>query len=300
MRKALIAACVAAVLAIGGLLYQHASGPARSASGQSPQPNSSGCLKDHSSCAASPRPATTPARMTTSPGPVAAHKVLVIVEENHSGAEAMANMPHLAAWAARYGQATHYAAAGHPSLPNYLAIGGGSTFGVTDDIAPSSHPISGASAFGLTLTAGKTAKTYAETMPGNCGLTSAGDYAVKHNEWAYFADPTERAGCIANELPMGTTASGTLLTDVNLGRLPVTGQMTPNLCNDAHDCSMATADAWLNGWVPKLMAGQDYTSGDLTILITFDEDDSSADNNVAFVVIDPRLTAKTVTTAANH
>jgi acid phosphatase len=76
--------------------------------------------------------------------------------------------------------------------------------------------------------------------------------------------------------------------------------MTPNLCNDAHDCSLQTADTWLNAWVPKLMAGPDYTSGNLTILITFDEDDSSAGNNVAFVVIDPRLNAKTVTTAANH
>jgi phosphatidylinositol-3-phosphatase len=48
------------------------------------------------------------------------------------------------------------------------------------------------------------------------------------------------------------------------------------------------------------MAGPDYSSGNLSILITFDEDDSSASNNVAFVVIDPRLKGKTVTIAANH
>jgi phosphatidylinositol-3-phosphatase len=140
----------------------------------------------------------------------------------------------------------------HPSLPNYLAIGGGSTFAVTDDNAPSAHPISGASVFGQTLTAGKPARLYAETMPSNCDLTDSGSYAVKHNEWAYFNDATERSGCTANDVPMGTTTSGNLISDINAGRLPVTGQMTPNLCNDAHDCSLATADTWLNGWVPKL------------------------------------------------
>jgi phosphatidylinositol-3-phosphatase len=63
---------------------------------------------------------------------------------------------------------------------------------------------------------------------------------------------------------MGTTSSGSPLNDVNAGRLPVTGQMTPNLCNDGHDFSLATADRWLNGWVPTLMAGPEYTLGNLT------------------------------------
>jgi acid phosphatase len=237
---------------------------------------------------------------TTTPPPAAGHKVMMIIEENHSRTEAMANMPHLAAWASQYGQATNYTATTHPSLPNYLAIGGGSTFGVTDDNPPSSHSISGASVFGQTLAAGKTAKVYAETMPTNCALTNSGTYAVKHNEWAYFSDATERSGCNTNDVSMGTTATGNLLNDVKAGQLPVTGQMTPNLCNDAHDCSLATADTWLDGWIPKLMAGPDYTSGNLTIVVTFDEDDSSAANNVAFVVIDPRLAGKTVATAANH
>jgi hypothetical protein len=37
------------------------------------------------------------------------------------------------------------------------------------------------------------------------------------------------------------------------------------------------------------MAGPDYTSGNLTIIVTFDEDDSSQGNTIAFVVVDPRL-----------
>lgn len=59
----------------------------------------------------------------------------------------------------------------HPSEPNYLAIVGGSTFGVTDDAPPSANADkvgAAQSIFGLALSAGKTARTYAESMPENC------------------------------------------------------------------------------------------------------------------------------------
>jgi phosphatidylinositol-3-phosphatase len=226
----------------------------------------------------------------------------VIVEENHSETEAISSMPYLASLANQYGQATDYHAITHPSLPNYLAIAGGSTFGVTDDNPPSSHPIAGNSVFDQTIAAGRTAKTYAESMTSNCQLSSSGEYAVKHNPWAYFNDSVPRANCNAKDVPMGTTTSGNLMNDINSGNLPATGMMIPNLCNDAHDCSLGTADTWLKGWLPKLLAGPDYTSGKLTIIVTFDEDDSSAGNNVAFVVVDPRLNNahKVVTTNSNH
>jgi acid phosphatase len=225
---------------------------------------------------------------------------MVIIEENHSQTEAITLMPHLAAWADAYGKATAFTAVTHPSLPNYLAIAGGNTFGVTDDNAPSAHPISGDSVFDQTVSLGLRAKTYAEGMTSNCMLSNTGRYAVKHNPWAYFNGATQRANCNTDDVPLGTTSSGTLLNDVNSGTLPNTGMMIPDLCNDAHDCSLTTADDWLNAWVPKLMAGPDYTSGNLTIIVTFDEDDSTAGNNVAFVVIDPRLHQKVVASAANH
>jgi acid phosphatase len=225
---------------------------------------------------------------------------MVIIEENHSQTEAITLMPHLAAWAAAYGQATAYTAVTHPSLPNYLAIAGGSTFGVADDNAPSSHPISGDSVFDQTVSLGRRARTYAEGMTSNCMLTNTGRYAVKHNPWAYFNGTTQRTHCTADDVPLGSTSAGNLATDIDAGRLPDTGMMIPDLCNDAHDCSLTTADNWLAAWVPKLMAGPDYTSGNLTIIVTFDEDDSTAGNNIAFVVIDPRLNKKVVSSAATH
>jgi phosphatidylinositol-3-phosphatase len=301
MRTGLTVTLAALVVAIAALAYG-LSGQVSSAPRSSPTPGSGApCPNQAERCAGQTPPASSASAASPSRSASAsAHKMMVIVEENHSSAQAIASMPHLATWAARFGQASNYTAVAHPSLPNYLAVGGGSTFGVSDDDEPAAHPINGRSVFGQTLAAGKTAAAYAESMPSTCDLTSSGDYAVKHNEWAYFADASERAACVAHDVPMGTTAGGALLRDVTSGRLPVTGQMTPDICNDAHDCSLATADAWLNTWIRVLLDGPDYRSGRLTIVITFDEDDHSANNNVALVVIDPRLRGVTVRSAADH
>jgi phosphatidylinositol-3-phosphatase len=136
----------------------------------------------------SPRTSTSPASSPTANTSTNAHggkpsKLLVVVMENHSAASATDGMPTLAAAAARYGSATQSFGLTHPSLPNYLAIAGGSTFGVHDDNLPKVHPLSGSSVFGQVLAAGKVAKTYAEGMARNCQLTSGGQYAVKHNPW---------------------------------------------------------------------------------------------------------------------
>ena len=81
-------------------------------------------------------------------------KVLVIMEENRSYANTARNMPYLVSLGSRYGHTTAMRGVTHPSLPNYLAIAGGSTFGIADDRAPSSHPLTGASVFGQARSAG--------------------------------------------------------------------------------------------------------------------------------------------------
>jgi hypothetical protein len=197
--------------------------------------------------------------------------------ENHSLAEMQSQMPWTAGLAARYGYATSYRAITHPSLPNYLAIAGGSTFGVQDDANPSSHPIGGPSVFGEALAHGHTARLYAEDMPGTCVTTSAGEYAVKHNPWAYFVD--ERAACDRNDVPLTALAS-----DVSAGTLPDAGMVVANLCNIGHDCPLGTTDAWLRDHVGPVLAGPDFTSGSLLVVITADEDDDSGDNRVLTVV----------------
>src|ERR1043166_6501543 len=61
--------------------------------------------------------------------------VVVIVFENHKFEQIIGNSdaPYFNKLADKYGLATSYEAVSHPSLPNYLALTGGSTFGITSD-----------------------------------------------------------------------------------------------------------------------------------------------------------------------
>ena len=241
--------------------------------------------------------ATTAPNVDPSPSMKVA-KVLTVVVENHSLAQMQSGMPFTYGLAERYGYATNWAAIGHPSLPNYLALVGGSTAGVTDNADPPSHPASGPSVFGAALAAGKTAKAYQEGMRSNCQASSSGRYVPKHNPWAYYAD--ERSECRSFDVPSGTASSGALHDDIMAGSLPTVGEITPDLCNDAHDCSLATADNWVKDLMTQVFAGPDWKSGHLAVIITADEDDGSQGNKVLTVVIHSSQNQRVVTSALNH
>ncbi|MCW2691938.1 MAG: phosphatidylinositol-3-phosphate phosphatase [Mycobacterium sp.] len=245
-------------------------------------------------------PSVLPSGPATATSGSAVTKVLTVVFENHGEQAALDGMSYLAGLARTYGQSADYRGVAHPSLPNYLAIAGGSTFGVGDDADPSAHRLTGPSVFDTAVAAGRTAAVYAEAMPGTCAPTAAGRYAVKHNPWPYFADPASAANCQAHDVPAGTPASGALAADIAAGRLPTVGLLVPDLCNDAHDCSLATADTWLRGWMTSLLAGPDWASGHLAVVLTFDEGTDSPTGPLLTVVASPRLHGVVAQPAVDH
>lgn len=245
--------------------------------------------------------AVTEASATSSPAPVRVTKVLTVIEENHDANAALSGMPYLASLARSYGRTSTYHAMTHPSLPNYLAMAGGSTFGVHDDGPPSSYPLSTASVFDAAIAHGHTAATYAEGMTQPCQRSSSGPYAVKHNPWAYFASAASRRNCAAHDLPAGSPTSGAL-HDAIVNGLPDVTMVVPDLCHDGHDCSLGTADRWLQQWLPRVMDGPDYRAGRLAIVVTFDEGTGSGDHSstVLTVVVSPKLHGKVVSATLNH
>jgi len=222
-------------------------------------------------------------------------KVLVFIEENHSFAQMKTGMPYAFSLAKQFGYATNYVAIRHPSLPNYIAIAGGSTYGITSNDAPSSNkPVRGVSVFGQAIKAGKTAGLYAEDMPGNCHRNDGGNrYVVRHNAWAYFS--AERGMCEQFDVP-----TSHLDGDIASGELPNVAMVIPNNCNNAHDCSLGSADDWFRQWMPKIFNGPDWKSGHLAIVLTADEDNKKSGNVVLTVVIHPSQKGNVVTTRLTH
>jgi len=195
-----------------------------------------------------------------------------------------ASAGYLTTLAGDCGVATNYSSVSHPSLPNYIAATSGSTWGIADDGSPAAHPISRPSIFSQVSEAGLMWRSYEESMSSNCELSSSGEYAVRHDPAAYYTGI--RAECRRWDVPMGTTSSGRLASDLARNRLPAFAFVTPNLCDDMHDCPVATGDAWLRRWIPRITSRAGYRSGATVLFITFDEG-TAGSNRVATVVVSP-------------
>lgn len=304
---AVLAAACAVALTLGACTSSPGGTPTGSSTSTTTPPTASPTptlsAAPPSAPAGGPSPTGVPTRpaLPTQPAPASpdatarrtVDKVLVVVVENHALSQMRAQMPYTRGLATRYGYAADYRGVTHPSLPNYLAIAGGSTFGVHDDRPPSVHPLRGRSVLGAAFAAGSTAKVYAESMTAPCQRTSHGRYAVKHNPWAYFVQ--ERTACRRYDVPLSA-----LQADVAAGRLPAVGMVVPNLCDDAHDCSLARADAFMRRYVGAVLAGPDWRSGRLAVVITADEDDNHHGNRVLTVVAQPSLHGVVVRTRLDH
>lgn len=215
-----------------------------------------------------PSPSATPAPATTA-SPAQPH-VFVIVMENRSYLQAIAG-GYTAGLARRYRVAANYHGVGHPSLPNYLAMVSGSTWGIGDD---GWHPLP-AGGLGAQLTqAGVGWRAYMEGMGNGC-FGSGYPYALKHNPFAYLG-----ASCPAQVVPFTGFAS-----DMAAGNVPGLVWITPGLCHDGHDCPTSVADAWLAQTVPQILATDAWKQGG-TLFVTWDEGEDSA-NSVLTLVIRP-------------
>ena len=185
--------------------------------------------------------------------------------------------------ARQYGYATNYHGVSHPSLPNYLAMTSGSTHGITDD----GYYVLPAGGVGAQLTAARVSwRAYMEGMTGAC-TTGTYPYAVKHDPFAYYGGK-----CPSNVVPFTNFAS-----DMR-GTVPRLVWITPDMCHDGHDCSTATADAWLAKTVPLILATSAWKQGGV-LFVTWDEGEDSA-NSVLTVVVHPRPKVKTSRVAYNH
>ncbi|MBB4198105.1 hypothetical protein CCR94_20665 [Rhodoblastus sphagnicola] len=173
--------------------------------------------------------------------------VFVLVLENHGFDDAFLNgpTPFLRELAASGGLATNYFGVAHPSLPNYLALIGGDTFGVRDDrpscfasdLTPGAacNRVEGESLVGQLAAAGLTSALYAESLPEPGAMVTAAPsraqalYAQKHNPIAYFAALAQNSEALARVKPLEALAR-----DLEQGAAPNFALIVPNQCHDGH------------------------------------------------------------------
>lgn len=163
--------------------------------------------------------------------------------------------------------AVNYHAISHPSLPNYLAMIGGSTFGIDEDCADCTVP--GPNLATQLSAAGESWGAYMGAMPRACFKgAGAGEYAKKHNPFMYFPAVTSHPSLCARDVP-----ETRLQADLDRGRLPAFAWISPDLCEDAHNCTFSSTDEYLRGVVPRLRR---HLGPDGLLVITFDEGTTNA------------------------
>ncbi|HWE08745.1 MAG TPA: alkaline phosphatase family protein [Solirubrobacteraceae bacterium] len=182
-------------------------------------------------------------------GGAPAHIAVIVMEnEEYGSIIGSRQTPFINGLAGRYALAKSMYATSHPSLPNYLALTGGSTFGISSDCTDCS--VHGTSLADQLRSAHVSWKAYMEDMPRSCyGGAGAGEYAKKHDPFMYYIPLRTIPSQCDRVVPMTQ-----LTTDEQAHALPRFIWITPNLCHDMHDCSPATGDAFLSRLVPPLLS----------------------------------------------
>jgi hypothetical protein len=173
--------------------------------------------------------------------------VIVMENEEYGDIIGQRQTPYVNSLARRYGLATQMYGTSHPSLPNYLAMTGGTTAGIDSDCTDCS--VRGGGLAGQLQARRISWRGYMEDLPHPCFLgASAGDYAKRHDPFVYYRQIARSPAACRRVVPLTELAA-----DESRSRLPRFLWITPNLCHDMHDCSPSVGDRFLSRLVPPLL-----------------------------------------------
>jgi hypothetical protein len=176
-------------------------------------------------------------------------RVAVLVLENRSYGEVIGNpeAPYLNGLAGRYALATDYFAIGHPSLPNYIALIGGSTYEIRSDC--NGCDVEARSLVGQLDAAGLSWKAYFEDLTSNRrpgpGTTA---YTPHYNPFVYYE------GIRSSALGRSRVVDfDELRSDLRRRSLPRFSWIAPGVRHDGHSSSLRAADRFASRLVPQIL-----------------------------------------------
>ncbi|SRR5258706_2110649 len=211
--------------------------------------------------------------------PTFSHVFLIMMEnKNYQQIIGNTKTPFINKLANTYGLATNYFAVSHPSLPNYLALTGGDTFGITKDC--NDCFLSFPSIFQQIEESGKTWRAYLEDMPSNCFLSDSGLYPLHHNPAAYYLPI--RNSCKKLDIPFTE-----FLKDLDSGNIANFNFISPNNYNNMHSADVSVGDNWVKKTVLQITSSNTFKKNDAIFIVWDENDDNSTANQVPLIIISP-------------
>ena len=188
-------------------------------------------------------------------------QLVVVLMENKNLDEVYGPATYMTQLADQFALSEGWASITNPSQPNYIAILGGSTFGVSGD---GEHPnLDHPTMVDILENTSKTWKAFAEDASGT-GCSLDPPRGEDHFPFLSYTTITNNSARCANLLP---GSYNEVISAFNAGTNFI--WLTPNDCNNMHDCSVATGDAWIQSWVPNLMLAM--AGKKAALIIMFDE-----------------------------
>ncbi len=260
-------------------------------------------------------------------------QVIVVMDENSSFSEVMANMPWLVGEGNAYGFASNYKSDNGGSLLDYLWIASGSCHSAANCTLPpgthdfncngndcyypgtdNSDPISDNNIFRILNEAGIPWKVYAQSYAAAGGTITTPDngngtsYYRRHNGATWYSDVLSDVDGSANNV----VDLAQLAIDEANHSLPRFSIIVPDGNHDAHDCPLGmqtctepqqlqAADKFLSDTLTPILNGSNFQPGGNGLLfVTFDECGGGTDNGcgaaVYAAVIGPNVNPHTVST----
>src|SRR5437870_6637249 len=185
---------------------------------------------------------------------------VIVLMENHDLSDIYGPAPYMTQLADQYAFSQHWASITNPSQPNYIALIGGSTFGVSGD---GNHPnLNHPTLVDLIETSGHTWNAIAEGSGSGCSINP--DRGEDHFPFLSYTTITGSAARCASLHSGGPTD---VVAALNAGTNFI--WFTPTDQHNMHDNSVASGDSWLQSWVPGLLTAMG--SKKAALIIMFDE-----------------------------
>ena len=205
----------------------------------------------------------------TATGPAAPvprlHRVVIVVLENKGCEEVIGSReaPYLNALAKRYAFPSHFYALQRPSLPNYIGLTSGSTFGLDHNCTDCSFPYR--NIIDQLERARISWKAYMQAMPTPCfrGPYAGATYVKEHNPFMYYPNIATNPKRCRHVVPLDR-----LSKDLAARTLPRFVWISPDNCYNSHNCAIRTGDQFLSLLVPRLLRALGPRD---VIFLTYDE-----------------------------
>jgi hypothetical protein len=236
------------------------------------------------------------ATVTVTPRPIQHVVIVGLLELNQADvfpATGASPMPFLDSLSKAGARMTRYSGNSVPSIGNFYMLMTGDTVTSNDN---DTTTFTGSNLIRSLLSAGRTWRSYAESIPSTGYLgPDNGLYVRHHNVAALISDV--RTDATQRQNLVSTTQ---LSADIAANRLPNFAMIVPNECHNSHRCSLDSVDAWLRTTLTPLLQSAEFRQSGLLVILA-DRARTSVGGTVPWVATSSFVRAGTVdATAFQH